>query len=542
MFKLICTLVIFIPFSLFAQTQVKQNKPKLVVGIVIDQMRYDYLTKFNANFSEGGFKRLLNLGFNFNNAHYNYFPTQTGPGHASIYTGTTPSNHGIVANDWYDLNLGAPLNCVEVHGYKTLGNGEKKSISPQNLKSIGLSDVIKNAYGRKSKIVSLSIKDRGAVLPGGFSANLVLWLDRKSGEFISSSYYGESLKEWVNTFNKSAKKEEFIKSNWELLLPLKNYVNTFDPDNNAWEAPYEGQTETAFPHPWSEIFKAEGFEVIAGSPFGNTILTDLAIDAIKNENLGNSGQTDFINISYSSPDLIGHQFGPHSLEIEDTYYRLDRDLERLFKLLDEQLGSGNYLLFLSSDHAVAEMPQWRKTHGLPGGVFDKNFIYKDLKTEFFAQFGDSNIILNWRNQQIYFNQASLDKLKEEGKWDLEWVKRVLKTHPAIKSVWTAEDLLEGESDAEFREEFLRGYYEGRSGDLFINFHPGWIQGSNKGTTHTSVYSYDTHIPILFYGWGIKPGFSDVKINPQDIVPTICTLLNINMPDACTGTSRLYLMR
>lgn len=542
MIKFFFTLIFSIPLFLYAQNKTEIQKPKLVVGIVVDQMRYDYLHKFHANFSEGGFKRLLNSGFNFSNAHYNYFPTQTGPGHASIYTGTTPSNHGIVANDWYDQSLGAPLNCVEVHGFKTIGNGEKKSVSPQNLKSIGLSDVIKNAYGRKSKIVSVSIKDRGAVLPGGFSANLVLWLDRKSGEFISSSYYAESLKEWVVAFNKSSKKEEFIKSNWELLLPLSKYVNTFDPDDNAWEAPYEGQTETAFPHPWSEIFKSEGYEVIAGSPFGNKILTDLAIEAIKKEELGVSGITDFINISYSSPDLIGHQFGPHSLEIEDTYYRLDRDLERLFNELDQQLGAGNYLVFLSSDHAVAEMPQWRKTHGLPGGVFDKNFIFKDLKTEFFAHFGDSNLILNWRNQQLYFNQSVVDKLKEEDKWDIDWIKRVLKTHPGIKSVWTVEDLLEGEADQEFREDFLRGYYEGRSGDLFINFHPGWIQGSNKGTTHTSVYSFDTHIPILFYGWGIKQGSSDIKVNPQDIVPTICNLLNINMPDACTGISRVYLMK
>ena len=328
------------------------SRPKLIVGIVIDQMRYDYLTRFYSRYGDGGFKRMVNEGFNCKNHHFNYIPTKTGPGHASIFTGTTPKYHGILANDWFDKSLREKVNCVGDNNYQSVGtSNEDGKVSPRQMLTTTFADENRLFTQMKGKTIGVSIKDRGAVLPAGHTANAAYWLDfdlntESNGNWITSSYYMKELPQWAEEFNASGIINSYFRI-WDTYYPIDTYTAS-GSDLNNFERIFTGIKTATFPYNLETLKSQNGnYKIIAESPFGNNLTTDFALAAIKGEQLGQDSFTDVLTISYSSTDKVGHDFGPNSIEIEDTYLRLDYELERLFNALDTEIGKGEYTVFFN---------------------------------------------------------------------------------------------------------------------------------------------------------------------------------------------------
>lgn len=513
----------------------QELQPKLVVGIVVDQMRYDYLTRFQDKFGDDGFNRLLNEGYNCKNNHYNYVPTYTGPGHASIFTGTSPMNHGIIANYWYDKFTDKTVYCASDDSVKAVGvTTEKERMSPRRMKTTSVADQLRMHTQMKSKVIGIALKDRGAILPAGHSANSAYWFrGKEDGKWISSTHYMTKLPNWVTKFNK--KSDRYLK-NWNTLLPLEGYFES-GSDDNHFEGKFKGKEKATFPYDLKKLSKIEGnggYDVIKASPIGNEMTTDFAIEAIKNENLGQNTVTDFLTLSYSSTDYVGHQFGVNSVEVEDTYIRLDRDLARLFQFLDADLGKGNYTVFLTADHGAVQVPNYLKSLKIPAGYFNKATFKKELENVLLKKYKVSGLIKSISNNQIFINKKKLRGIDEDLDDVQEFIAQTIIDFTHIDKVFTAENLMSGSYTKGISELIQNGYHPKHSGDVVFVLEPAVISYPETGSTHGSGNSYDTHVPLLFYGKGIKKGETYQKTEIIDIAPTISALLGIAFPNGCTG--------
>lgn len=510
------------------ETTLSEKGPKLVVGIVVDQMRYDYLPLYWDKFGDGGFKRLVQQGYSFANNHYNYFPTYTGPGHASIYTGTTPSVHGIIGNDWYDRSLGRNVYCVSDSSVSTVGtNSEAGKMSPDNLWSTTVTDQLKLA-SPESKVIAMSIKDRAAILPGGHLADGAYWYDGQSGNFISSSWYRDKLPRWVQSFNKAGLARELSNKSWQTLLPMDQYTESHT-DNSPYEGSFGKEDAPVFPHKLSD-YTQDSFNIIKSSPFGNDLLEAFAKKAIDGESLGVDEITDFLAVSFSSTDYVGHQFGPHSVELEDTYLRLDRSLADLFDYLDKKVGKGNYLVMLTADHGVVDVPAEMMDEGLPGGYFNSDEAMAGLSDYLNAAYGDGKWVESYINQQVYLNREMIEeqdlKLSEVQKDAADFLRGL----DGVQSTNTATNFEYRDYSHGLQGNYQNGFHYDRSGDVYIELKPGWLDSSYRtGTSHGSPYNYDTHVPLLFYGWNIPHGKTSQKTVITQLAPTISAMLNIDYP-------------
>jgi predicted AlkP superfamily pyrophosphatase or phosphodiesterase len=511
-------------------------KPKLVVGVVIDQMRYDYVYRFWDKLGNDGFKRLLNQGFQCRNTNYNYMPTFTGPGHASIYTGTTPAVHGIVANDWPERESNSTVYCVEDKKVKGVGSdGEEGKRSPDRLLSTTIGSQLHLATNHGSKVFGIALKDRAAILPAGHTANAAYWYDGISGNFISSSWYMKELPKWVNEFNEKKIPAKYLSQQWNTVLPVEQYTESL-PDNNPYEGIWKGEAQPVFPHDLPKLFDANGkLGMIRATPFGNTLTRDFAQALIQSENLGKGNYTDFLAISFSSPDYIGHMYGPQSVEIEDCYIRLDKELAELLRFLDNWTGKNNTLVFLTADHGAVENPQFLKDTGIPAGFFEEEIAMDSLKRNLKRVYGDT-LVWMYANDQIYLHQKTMQS-KGLNKSDVErYVANFMLRFNGVASTLTSEDL----ATKEFREspkyQVQKGYYFKRSGDVAVILNPGWISDYHRstGTTHGAPWSYDTHVPLYWWGWKVRNGESELAVNITDIAPTVCQFLSIQFTDGCTG--------
>lgn len=506
----------------------QSNKPKLVVGIVVDQMRDEYLHRFSNDFSEGGFKRLMREGFTCRNNQYHYASTVTGPGHAHIFTGSSPAISGIVGNEWYEKAIGSNMYVASDSTVKTVGDGGKSSgkMSPRNLKVTTITDQLRIATQFKSKVVGISLKDRGAIMPAGHTGQ-AYWLDKDTGNWITSSYYMEQLPKWVVDFNAKKYPQEMMKSKWDLLLKAEAYTES-EEDDQPYEGALSGEAKPVFPH---NIIMSS----FPNSPFINTLSKDFALAAVEGENLGGGEYTDFLTLSFSGTDYAGHSFGPQSKEIQDVYLRLDRDIEGLLKFLDKKLGTGNYTVFLSADHAVAEVPAFNLKHEIPSGVFVGSELKRKAEKVLLNKYGDASAIKAYDNYQIYVNQDWLDK----NKLSIDDLVATLKKGLELENgIYTVINLAEGKfaSIPEYYQKKLSDIYNPkRSGEIMILPEPAWFEGYIKGTTHGSMYSYDTHVPLLFFGWGINKGQTFKNTYISDIAPTVAQLLGILEPNGNIGT-------
>lgn len=520
----------------FTGNETVKTKPKLVIGLVIDQMRYDYLTRFSDRFSEDGFKRLINNGFSLENAHYNLIPTYTAVGHASIYTGTTPNNHGIISNNWYDKFLKETIYCVDDTSFKTIGSksnsGQK---SPKRMFTSTLADQLKLHQVSKGKSIGIAIKDRSAILPAGHTANGAYWFEGgKEGKFITSSFYMNQLPKWVESFNASGKADDYLSEPWKTLFPIETYTRSIS-DNNDFEGLFKGEKAPTFPHNIPKLRSKNGnFSILKGIPKGNTITLDFAKSAIVGENLGISNHTDFLAISLSSTDYIGHQFGPASVEIEDTYLKLDRDLANFLNFLDDKIGKENYTIFLTADHAAVHVPSYLQSLKIPAHYFNAKAFYNSINSITQKYFNSKELVENISNYQIFLNKEKIETLGFTKNEIAERIVNELESLEGIYKAVTAKTLQTTNFSEGLMNSLQNGYNQKLSGDILLVPYPATLTRGKTGTSHGTGYSYDTHIPIIFYGKGIKNGVSKKRHEIVDIAPTIANLLGIEAPNSATG--------
>jgi predicted AlkP superfamily pyrophosphatase or phosphodiesterase len=524
---------------IFAQKTVSpktaETAPKLVVGIVIDQMRWDYLYRYNPLFkATGGFKRMMNEGFSCENTQISYTPSVTACGHAGIYTGTVPAIHGITGNAWYDRQLKRAVYCTEdksTNGVGTAGASDGQ-MSPRNMLTTTITDELRLASNFKSKVIGIAIKDRGAIIPAGHSANGAYWFDAKSGYFITSTYYRNELPTWVNDFNNRKLPDSLLKLGWNKSLKDEQYLAYSTVDEKPYEGTPFGKEQTKMPYTLKLV--SGGYGQLPSTPHGNTITTEMAKTAILAEGLGKDEVTDFLAVSFSSPDYIGHAFGPNSWEMVDDYVRLDEELGKLFDFLDAMVGKGKYTTFLSADHAVAHVPGFMKENKLPGGTMDDKKWVADLNPAIKEQFGVSNAIVSMFNYQVHIDHEKIDSLKADKRAIIQHIINYIRKQESVLSVFSTEDILTYPAPKLLREKLAEGFYWRRNGDIQFVLKSGYIDGGATGTTHGLWYKYDAHIPLLFYGWGVKKGKTDRETYMKDIAPTIAALLHIQQPSGTIG--------
>ncbi|WP_322969889.1 alkaline phosphatase PafA [Faecalibacter sp. LW9] len=523
--------------SLSAYAQTPTEKPKLVVGIVVDQMRWDYLYRYQDRYTNDGFKRLLNEGFSNENTYIPYVPTYTAIGHSTIYTGSVPAIHGIAGNDFIIQATGQDMYCTqddEVNGVGATSKAGK--MSPKNLLVSTVTDQLKLSNNFRSKVYGVSLKDRGGILPAGHFADAAFWFDGESGNWITSTFYMNELPKWLKKFNEKKLTEKYL-DQWNTLYPIDTYVQS-EKEGNTYRANYKGNDKMTFPYDLKAMSKENGLGLIRSTPFGNTLTKDIALAIIENEKLGKNekGITDFLAVSFSSTDYVGHQFSPNTIETEDTYLRLDKDLGEMFTYLDKNIGKGEYLVFLTADHGGAHNPKYIQDKKGNAGYFQTSTVKKDLNTFLENKFDAKDIVRSLSNYQVHLNYSVIasndldeDEIKEE----------IVKFMRKVEGVAFAVDmdrLGEASIPALIKERMINGYNRKRSGAINYILEPQWYGGKQNagGTTHGTWGSYDAHIPFVLMGWGIKRGKNYNPVHMTDIAPTVAALLQIEEPNGNIG--------
>jgi len=516
-------------------TQIKKlERPKLVVGIVVDQMRWDFLYRYHDKYEKGGFRRLLNEGFACENTMINYIPSVTAIGHTTIFTGSVPAIHGIAGNEWFDPKTGKSTYCTDDSTVQAVGTTNKgNKMSPHNLLATTITDELMLATNFQSKVVGVSLKDRAAILPAGHNPTAAFWMDDASGKFVSSSYYLTALPEWVNTFNNSKAIDKLLANGWSPLLPIEQYTES-TADDVPWEGVLKGAVNPVFPYDVQKIYALDHGS-LRQMPFGNSLTLQFAKAAVDGYKLGQEKTTDFLTVNCASTDYSGHLVGPNAIEIEDVYLRLDRDLATFFTYLDQKIGKGNYLLFLTADHGAAHAEGFMEANKMPTGLLAKDMQTR-LENMLAGQFGSKKLVEGIENFQVTFNKNRIDSLN----LDLDKIKTAtvhfLQQQQGIQFAVDQDKISVASIPSPLKEMMINGYNEKRSGSVLMVTDPGWLPAySKKGTTHSVWNPYDTHIPLIFMGWKIEHGTTYRTTHMTDISATLAALLHIQMPSGCIGS-------
>ncbi len=534
--KILIGLLSLCSLSVSAQ---KQNsslpRPKLVVGIVVDQMRWDYLYRYYDRYQPNGFKRLLNEGFTCENTYINYIPTVTAIGHATAYTGSVPAIHGIAGNEFIIQASGKQMYCTEDSTVQTVGSTSNAGkMSPRNLLASTITDELKLATNFRSKVIGVALKDRGSILPAGHAADAAYWFDN-SGVWITSTFFMNELPDWVKKFNEQRLPEKYLKQDWNTLYDIKTYVQS-SPDENPYEGPFTGSEKATFPVKTSGMF-SKSFDIIRTTPYGNTLTAEFAKAAIENEQLGRDDITDFLAVSFSSPDYIGHRFGVNAVEIEDTYLRLDKDLASLLSYIDTKVGKGTYTVFLTADHGAAHNPNFMQDNKLSAGYWNSGQFQRELNTLLEQTYNEKNLVRSFSNGQVHLNNGLIESSKLNEEAIRRDIVKFLRKKPNIAFVVDNNNVGESGVPELLAERIKNGYNIKRSGVITYVLEPGWYTGGNTkatGTTHGTWNAYDAHIPMLWMGWGIKHGSTNRATNMTDIAPTVAALLHIQEPNGNIG--------
>ena len=508
------------------------QRPKLVVGITIDQMRWDYLYRYYDRYAtNGGFKRMLNQGFSCENTLIPYAPTVTAPGHTCIFTGSVPAIHGIAGNFWWDNAEQRNVYCTEDKTVQTVGSASNMGLqSPRNLLVTTICDELRLATNFQSKVIGIAIKDRGGILPAGHTANAAYWYDSQEGKWISSTYYMTDLPQWVKDLNAKKLVDKYYEKGWTTLYPINTYLQS-----TADQKPYENKgVGTGFPYDLKKYI-GKNYGVISSTPYGNSFTIEMAKAAIEEEKLGADAITDMLTVSFSSTDYIGHGYGPNSIEQEDDFYRLDKDLGDFLNYLDSKIGQGQYTVFLSADHGVAHVPAFMKENKMPSGNFNEGAVLEQLNQQLKDKFGEGKLALDFSNYQLVLNNILISEKKLKREEIVDASIDFLSKQPTVARVFDLHKLEETALPSKIKEMIVNGYYPSRAGDIQIILKPNYIEAFlTTGTTHGMWYPYDAHIPLLWYGWGIKAGKTNRETYMTDIAPTLAALLHIQMPGGSIG--------
>lgn len=531
----------------FAQNN-KLDRPKLVVGIVIDQMRWDYLYRYYDRYSDKGFRRLLNEGFSFENCMVNYIPSYTAIGHSTIYTGSVPTLHSITGNDFIDQLTGVSHYCTEdnsVYGVGILSDAKAGKMSPKNLKVTTITDQLKYATNFRSKVIGVALKDRGSILPAGHAADAAYWFDSKSGNWITSTYYMERLPQWVEKYNKQKIPEKYLGQDWKPLYSIDTYIQS--PEISAlgkYEDGFKGYDPLTFPMKTSEMKKSLGAGyLVTMTPYGNDITSDMAKLAITNEQLGKHDDTDFLAISFSSPDKMGHHYSINSILMEDAYLRLDLQIGDLLTYLDQNIGKGQYLVFLTADHGGTPNAKFMNEHGILEKAFNESDYKVKLNNYLATFYGKENLIRDIMNDQIHINYNAI----EEAHIDLQKFKdcciSFMEKQDGIRYAVDAKRVNETTLPDIIKQKITNGYNYKLSGEIILIFDSGWYDfASDRGGTHGTWTPDDAHIPFVMMGWNVPKGTTSKEVQMTDIAPTLASMLHIQMPNGSIGKSRQYLLK
>lgn len=546
----LASVILFICFCFITYSQeayIPPDRPKLVIGIIVEQLRFDQIEKFRDRFSDNGIKRLLNEGTFYRNAEYDYILTQSAPGFATISTGAEPAFHGITSDSWYLPLRNEQIYCTKDISVNPVGGSYESGLhSPANLVASTFSDELKMSTNRKAKVFAVGIKESAAILGAGHAADGAFWFDNVSGTWMTSSYYMQNLPSWVNDFNAARHPEKYLNSIWNLFKPV-GYYSACLPDTNRHESGFGGIN--FFPYDLRKIAqKSErkqdrDFSMLRETPFSDALTTQFVLRLIENEQLGKDEVTDYLSVCYSSTDYIGHRFGPSSVEMADAIFRIDYEIEMLLKSLNENIGKKNILVYFTSAHGVSEVPSVLESNRIPAGVFRQNQSLQLLRSYLNAVYGEGDWVKGYSEKQFFLNRT----LIEDARIPLEEIQKkvarfvvqfsgVAAAYPI--SYFEANDFGNGNL-----KKILNNFSPQRSGDVIIVLNPGWIETeSGYVTNHNSPYEYDIHVPLIWYGWTVDRLSVTRKVNITDIAPTLSTLCRIPFPNASTGEPMYELFR
>jgi predicted AlkP superfamily pyrophosphatase or phosphodiesterase len=515
------------------------NRPKLVLVIVVDQFRYDYLERFGDLFGSGGFRRLMNEGALFTSANYDYVPTYTACGHAAIFTGSVPAQNGIVGNSWFDREAGKMhVMVIDDSTHLVTGNGPSgkgASASPRYLLGTTIGDQMRLASNFQSKVIAASLKDRAAVLPGGQRPNGAFWFNEANGEFVSSDYYFKELPAWVKKFDSADRPDKYFGKKWDRVLQPDAYKRAQAENLPLQRSPLGAH----FPYsitggedkPGQRFYTA--FEY---SPFASEYLEEFAKAAIDGESLGDDPFPDLLSISFSSPDLAGHSYGPDSQEMEDTYIRLDRVIADLLNYIDKKIGLANTIIAVTGDHGVAPVPEYARSKGFDAARLPGREVVDAANKALGARFGEGKWVAGFVNDQLYLDQALIAAKKVSPSEAERVAGEAALSVAGVVNYFTRTQLVEGRMPrGPIARRVGNGFFRGRSGDVWLVTKPFcfFVEG-DLPTTHGSAYNYDTHVPVILFGGGVRPGRYNAECSPSDIAPTLAAMLGVEPPSNLTG--------
>ena len=519
---------------------VANSKPKLVLVIMVDQFRYDYLERFEDLFGKDGFRRLMNEGAFFTNANFDYLPTYTAPGHAAVFTGSVPAQNGVVGNNWFDRSTGR--NRIMVSDLEartvTMAGVQTQTGAPSPRVMIGttIGDQMRLADNFQSKVIAISQKDRSAVLPGGQHPNGAYWYQTSDGTFVTSDYYFKTLPAWVQEFNTKNRPDKYFGKKWEKSLPESSYSRA-QAENLPLQKSALGEK---FPYTVTGGVDKPGprfYSTFELSPFATEHLADLAKAAIEAESLGADEFTDLLSVSFSTPDLVGHTYGPDSQEIVDTYARLDKVLADFLDYIDRKVGLQNTIIAMTGDHGVSPIPEYMQAKGLDAARLSGQAVVTAVTKALTDKFGkDEKWVQAFVNDQIYIDP----RLVAANKTTQEEVERIVGeaaiTVPGVINYFTRTQIINGNMpQTRLARRVTNGFNRLRSGDVWVITQPfSFFSEGGLGTTHGSAYHYDTHVPVIFYGKGVVKGRRNTECSPSDIAPTLASLLRIEMPSNVYG--------
>ena len=544
--------IIILLTSIFIKLQgqgayIPPDKPRLVVGIVIEQLKYDQLEKFRDRLGESGIKRLINEGTYFKNASFEYMLTQSAPGHATISTGTEPSFHGITSDNWYIPLKNELIYCTKDINVNPVGGSFESGLhSPINLQASTFSDELEMASNKKAKVFGIGLKESSAILSAGHSADGAYWFDNTTGSWMSSTYFIDSLPGWVNDFNAMKFSDTYLNSSWSLLKAVSDYADCVADSNNFEEG---FNKVNYFPYDLKKmrskgIFNARNdFSLLRDTPYGNSLTTSFATRLIQKESLGEDEVTDYLSICYSATDNIGHRFGPSSVEMGDAILRLDEDIKNLLTYLNDSIGKKNILIYFTAAHGISEIPTVLENNRIPAGYFKQNQALQLLRSYLNAVYGEGDWVKGYSERQIFLNRTliedarlSLDEVQKKVARFLVQFTGVSAAYPY--SAFEANDFGNGNL-----KKIINNFNPQRSGDVIITLNPGWVEKEGDFVTnHNSPYEYDSHVPLIWYGWTVNRATVTRKVNMTDIAATLSSLCKIPYPNACTGEPMFELFR
>ncbi len=523
------------------------DKPRLVIGIVVEQLKYDQLEKYRDKLGDNGIKKLINEGTYYKNASFDYMLTQSAPGHATISTGTEPSFHGITSDNWYVPLKNELIYCTRDIDVNPVGGSFESGLnSPVNLQASTFPDELELASNNHARVFGIGLKDYSAILSTGHAANGVYWFDNTTGTWMTSTYYSNSLPGWIMDFNAMNYPETFLNGMWNLFKPAEYYTDCL-PDSTRFEKGFNGQF--VFPYDLKKLRSKvmtgsrNDFSLLRETPFGNTLTTNFAIRLIEKENLGKDDITDYLSICYSATDNIGRRFGPSSVEMEDAILRLDNDIKNLLTYVNDSIGKKNVLIYFTSSHGVSEIPAILESYHIPAGYFKRNQALQLLRTYLNAVYGEGDWVKGYAERQVYLNRTLIEDARIPLEDVQKKVARFLVQFSGVAAAYPFSAFEVNDFGSGNMKKIENNFNSQRSGDVIVTLYPGWIEYSEDYVTdYNSPYAYDSHVPLIWYGWTVNRSVVSRKVNMTDIAATLSALCRIPYPNACTGEPLIELFR